>query len=188
MKWLFIALLVMFAFFCGAYVESMLAEPVNYSYGVSGNVVNDNSIERIDTPASISPDHLLEMLVNSKSPERISPYNWINENQIHVLNDKIIIDIPNPEWAAFTNTNSMDPVIDEAANAIEIVPDSPDDVHLGDIVSYRKGGDTIIHRVIGKGEDSEGVFFIMKGDNNPSKDPGKIRFEQIQRIVVAIIY
>ena len=51
-----------------------------------------------------------------------SPYNRINEDQIEIYNNKVIINIKDPEYARFTNTNSMDPVLDETANAIEIIP------------------------------------------------------------------
>jgi hypothetical protein len=33
-----------------------------------------------------------------------------------------------------------------------------------------------------------GFYFIVKGDNNRVSDPGKIRFEQIDRVLFAIIW
>lgn len=122
--------------------------------------------------------------------EQISPFDHIKENQIHVFQNRIIIDLEDAEWARFTDTNSMDPVIDAESHAIEIIPTSPDQIHEGDIVSYKSeyAAGTIIHRVIEIGEDEDGWYCRMKGDNNPMQDPGKIRFEQIQRVVVAIIY
>jgi len=122
--------------------------------------------------------------------EQDSPYDRIKESQIHVFDDNIIIDLDNPEWSTFTDTNSMDPVIDKGANAIHIVPEKEDEIHVGDIVAYESmyTSGTVIHRVIEVGEDDEGIFFILKGDNNPRPDPGKVRFDQIQRVLVAIIY
>jgi signal peptidase I len=120
--------------------------------------------------------------------EQPSPSNWIKENQIKVYDDKIIIEIENAEWAKFTNTNSMDPVIDVGANAIEIVPKSYKDIRNGDIISYEFSQDIIIHRVIETGFDSNGWYARTKGDNLEHIDPYKIRFENIRRIVVAIIY
>ena len=38
------------------------------------------------------------------------------------------------------------------------------------------------------GYDEDGWYATMKGDNNPYTDPGKVRFDQIERLVVAIIY
>jgi len=122
--------------------------------------------------------------------ERDSPNDWIKEDQINVYNDKVIINLKDAEWASFTDTNSMDPVIDEKANAIEIIPKSTDDIHVGDIISYKSeyADGTIIHRVIKTNSDEEGWYCIVKGDNNQNPDPGKIRFNQIKRVLIAIIY
>lgn len=124
------------------------------------------------------------------SVDRPSPYDRIKEEQIHVYHDKVIIDIQDPQWAGFSDTNSMDPLIDMGVNAIEIVPKSAQEIHIGDVISYESeyADGTIIHRVIEIGEDNEGTYFILKGDNNQSKDPGRIRFHQVKRILVAVIY
>lgn len=125
-----------------------------------------------------------------ESPERLSPYDRIKEDKIFVYNDRVVIYIDNPEWAKFTDTNSMDPILDEGANAIEVVPKNPSDVHVGDIVSYESdyASGTFIHRVVKIDYDNEGWYAVLKGDNNPDEDPGKIRFKQIKRVLVAVIY
>jgi hypothetical protein len=124
------------------------------------------------------------------SKEQNNPKDRIKESQIHVYDNTVVIEINDPEWSTFTDTNSMDPVIDKGANAIHIVPKYEDDLEIGDIVAYEskyaKG--TIIHRIIDIKYDEEGKYFILKGDNNPKEDPGKIRFSQIKRVLVAIIY
>ncbi|MFH1010516.1 MAG: signal peptidase I [bacterium] len=123
-------------------------------------------------------------------PEQPSPRDRITESNILVYDDRVIIRVADPQWATFTDTNSMDPVIDAGANAIEIVPQSENDVQVGDIISYKSkfADGTIIHRIVYKGQDESGTYFVVKGDNNPSNDPGKIRFSQIERVVVGIIY
>ena len=142
--------------------------------------------------AENSPDNnnIIVSLFSDKPKEKDSPYDRIGEDNIHVYNDRIVIDLKDAEWASFTDTNSMDPVIDDGANALQIIPRSADEIHVGDIISYDSeyADGTIIHRVIEKGEDDEGIFFRAKGDNNPDKDPGKIRFNQTKRVLVAIIY
>ncbi|MEM4397868.1 MAG: hypothetical protein QW757_04570 [Candidatus Woesearchaeota archaeon] len=84
----------------------------------------------------------------------------------------------------------MDPVIDVGANAIQVIPKTEADIHVGDIISYVSdyADGIIIHRVIEIGYDEKGWYAIAKGDNNQRNDPGKIRFNQIKRVVVAIIY
>ena len=132
----------------------------------------------------------IEQPIEFSNKELPSPSDWIKEDQIQVLNDKIIINIANPKWAKFTDTNSMDPLFDEESNAIEIIPDLEKDIHIGDVVSYKSNlvDGIIIHRVISIEKDENGAYFILKGDNNKYSDPEKVRFEQIQRILVAIIY
>lgn len=82
----------------------------------------------------------------------------------------------------------MDPLIDEDSNAIEILPNSAEEINVGDVISYQTAYGVIIHRVIEKSEDQEGIYYIMKGDNSPFKDLQKVRFEDVKGVVVAIIY
>lgn len=119
-----------------------------------------------------------------------SPKDRIPEKAIEVYGDRVILDIKQAQWATFTDTHSMEPVISAGSNAIEIVPTSSDEIKVGDIVSYKSeyAQGYIIHRVVYKGEDEQGTYFIMKGDNIPTSDPGRVRFSQIQRVVVAIVY
>jgi len=149
--------------------------------------VPDVTINNLDLAAK---EKQLEYTQFSEPPERDSPYDHIKESQIHVTDSGVTIDIQGAEWAKFTDTNSMDPVLDEWANAIEFIPTSPDQIHVGDIVSYYSeiADTTIIHRVVEYGEDAEGPYWIFKGDNIPIRDPEQVRFEQIRRVVVAIIY
>ena len=84
----------------------------------------------------------------------------------------------------------MDPIIDEHANSIQIIPKNLEEVHLGDIISYKSdfSSGVIIHRVVFIGQDEEGTYYYLKGDNNIMRDPGRVRFNQLRRITVGIIY
>lgn len=137
-----------------------------------------------------SKGHFITKILGMTNEEKPSPYNWISENQIKVEKERIVINLENALWSRFTDTNSMDPVIDKGANTIQIIPRNEADIHIGDIVSYKSeyASDVIIHRVVDIGYDSKGWYAIMKGDNNSREDPGKIRFNQIKRITVAVIY
>ncbi len=120
--------------------------------------------------------------------EIYSPGDWIKEEQIKVYKDRIILDIKNASWSGFTDTNSMDPFIDKESNAIEIMPQGPEAINVGDVISYQTSYGILIHRVIEKGKDSKGTYYTVKGDNNRFKDPFKIRFPQVKGVVVAVIY
>ncbi|MFT4326538.1 MAG: hypothetical protein ACMXYK_03495 [Candidatus Woesearchaeota archaeon] len=116
-----------------------------------------------------------------------SPNDWITEDQITILEDRIIIYVDNPRWARFTETNSMNPTFDHNSNALQIVP-NVQDLTIGDIITYNYNGISIIHRIVEIGYDELGWYAIVKGDNNPENDPEKVREHQIEKVVIGIIY
>lgn len=135
-------------------------------------------------------DELEKLNTDQETKDKPSPQSRIGNEQIFVYNDEVVIKVENPQWAIFTDTKSMDPVIDSSSKAIEVIPKSEEDIHVGDIVAYKsKYKDGIVaHRVIEIGNDAFGWYAKLKGDNNDYADPGKVRFEQIKRVVVAVIY
>lgn len=153
--------------------------------GIAGSMADSANTSAVAGDASQSPAAEF-----AQPLERASPSDWVSESQIKVSRDRVVVELPDAVWATFTDTNSMDPVIDAGANALEIVPTSPGQIHVGDIVSYesRLVDGTIIHRVVEIGRDSEGWYAVFKGDNLSQPDPEKVRWEQIRRVVVAIIY
>ena len=116
------------------------------------------------------------------------PRDRIREEQIIVTNDRVVLDLKGASWSRFTDTGSMRPFLDTGANAIHVAPQYPEELRSGDIISYRIAGITVIHRIIATGYDERGWYAITKGDANPTTDPFKVRFDQIERVLVAIIY
>jgi len=116
-----------------------------------------------------------------------SPSNWVIDDDIIVFDDYIVLRIANATLSNYADSGSMKPILDGGANGIRIVPVNADEIGVGDIVSFRFGGGLIVHRVVEKGIDSEGVYFITQGDNNVFADD-KIRFEDIEYVTVGIIY
>lgn len=135
-------------------------------------------------------DYTMMNEIDILDKDKASPKDRIKESQIKVYEDRIVIEIKNAQWSRFTDTKSMDPVIDSGANAIQIVPENEDQIEIGDIISFetKYTDGIIIHRVIAKETDKDGTYFITKGDNNENPDPEKIRFSQIKRVLIAIIY
>ncbi|MBI2135426.1 signal peptidase I [Candidatus Woesearchaeota archaeon] len=127
-------------------------------------------------------------ILNNK--EKRSPSDRIKESDLEVFNNKIIINIKSPDWRKFIDSNSMDPLIDENSTTIEISPKNPDEIKIGDIISYDvdEFDYALVHRVVEIGNDEEGIYFITKGDNYFKNDPYKVRFGQIEGIVVGILY
>ena len=137
------------------------------------------AILEIDTPLHNNQLNFLE-----------APQNHINQHQIKVYTDRALIELEGLKWATFKETNSMKPTLDHNSHALQIEPKCPEQIDVGDIISYKTTlyDGIIIHRVIEKSYDSEGVYFIAQGDNNVRPDPERIRCDQIDRKVVAIIY
>jgi len=118
-----------------------------------------------------------------------APGDHISEDNIYQTNNTIIIKIDQPFYLSkYTPTHSMLPLIEEGHNGIMIKPQGQD-IQVGDIISYKYDENTtIVHRVISIKKDKKGYYFITKGDNNPQQDPFKIRMENIQGILIGIIY
>ena len=85
-----------------------------------------------NTVYSINPENPL--MINPK--ELISPSDIIKENQIVIYEDRIVIFIPHAKWSRYADTNSMDPILDKGANGLQIIPNSAEEIHIGDIVTY----------------------------------------------------
>jgi len=153
-----------------------------------GWLANDAYVSTFGSESVIEKAKNAAALINGL-PEKAYPADRIPEDRIKVFSDKVLLEIPNARWATFTPTHSMAPVFDAGSNAIEIVPQKAEEIQQGDIASYTwADGSTIIHRVIETGTDEQGWYAIMKGDNVPYNDPEKVRFSQIKRVVVAIVY
>lgn len=117
----------------------------------------------------------------------ISSYDHVSEDDIIIDEGKIVIDLKDARLSRYDGSGSMAPLLSEYATGVSIKPDSSEEVYIGDVISFWKNGELIIHRVVEKGEDSFGVYFITKGDNNFRED-GKVYFEDIDSVLVAVIY
>ena len=119
-----------------------------------------------------------------------TPSDRVSEDEIHVYSDKVVLDLKDASWASFTPTHSMEPLISENAHGIEVKPASPSELKAGDVISYNSDFTTglVIHRIIETGFDEQGWYAIVKGDNNAEQDPGKVRFDKVNGVLVGIIY
>lgn len=119
-----------------------------------------------------------------------TPADRVSEDEIHVYSDKVVLDLKDASWASFTPTHSMEPLISEKAHGIEIKPKSPSEMKVGDVISYNSDFTTglVIHRIIETGFDEQGWYAVVKGDNNAEQDPGKVRFDDVNGVLVGIIY
>lgn len=116
-----------------------------------------------------------------------APGDWVSKDNIHVYSDKIVIDVERASLSSYADSGSMKPVLDKDSNGIRIIPKNSEEINVGDIISFEKNNELIVHRVIEKGKDNLGAWFITKGDSN-SIDDGKIRFSQIRYVTIGVLY
>lgn len=116
-----------------------------------------------------------------------APGDWIAKDSIHVYENAIVIDIDDASLSEYAPSGSMKPTLDKDSNGIRIIPKSDEQIKIGDIITFEKENDLIVHRVIEKGQDENGTWFITQGDNN-SGDDGKIRFSDIRYVTIGVLY
>jgi|SRR3989344_4849266 len=121
------------------------------------------------------------------SADLSAPGNWVDFDNVLLFDDRVVIKIENASLSKYAATGSMIPIFDENANGIRIVPEDEDSINVGDIITFEKNDLLIVHRVIEIGIDSEGKYFITKGDNNLVADV-KIRFEDIRYVTIGVIW
>tara|TARA_Y100000310_G_scaffold270603_1_gene284570 strand:+ start:7323 stop:7820 length:498 start_codon:yes stop_codon:yes gene_type:complete len=117
----------------------------------------------------------------------LAPSDFIKEKDIQIHDNEIIINVKDASLSRYASTGSMIPVLDEGSNGIRVVPSSENEVNEGDIITFKQDNLLIVHRVVEKGEDSNGTYFITKGDNNSLSDE-KIRFKDIKYITIGVLY
>ena len=117
-----------------------------------------------------------------------APSDVVSERNITVYGDRVVIAVEGASVSRYESSGSMAPVLDLGASGIRIVPESEDEIGVGDIVSFERDDSLIVHRVIAKEVDTKGVYFITKGDNSPLPDEERIRFRDIRYVTIGIIY
>lgn len=127
----------------------------------------------------------------SQPSPKVMPKDRISEQEIKVYPDSVVIEAPHAVWATFADTGSMEPLLFQGANALQMKPSKQDDIQVGDIISYKPFflNDTIlIHRVVAIEGTGENWRAYAQGDANPFQDPEPITFDQIERVTFAVVY
>jgi signal peptidase len=81
-----------------------------------------------------------------------------------------------------------DVVVIQKTNFLGISELNTSDLNVGDVVIYDATWfpEPVIHRIISKGTSPDGrLYYVIKGDNNPSPDQAPVYPEQIQAKVIS---
>lgn len=113
----------------------------------------------------------------------------VNDSDILFTEDVLIIKGLD-YYSGYANTNSMLPILDSGSTGFYYYVNEYTELFVGDIVSYyvEWRDSYVIHRIIGIGQDEQGLYYITKGDNLVKEDPYKVRQEQIKGVLVGIIW
>lgn len=89
-----------------------------------------------------------------------------------------------PDFFGFKNfvivSRSMEDTIMKG-DAIWVKEVPEDEINAGDIISFRKDGEIITHRIVREETDENGQkMYITKGDNNNIEDRGSISYQDIE--------
>lgn len=134
--------------------------------------------------------------VTLPSDREIVPSSHIAENNrihgLYSINDGdyclTIESINRPvKICGIAGTGSMRPTLCGTSKILTVSNFTEDELCVGDIICFEKDDSSIAHRIVAKGYDLQGVYFITKGDNCKTDD-GKIRMSQIKRLVIGILY
>ncbi len=153
---------------------------------LSANLIGLYFIYGFEIPLSLNNFSLNNLGFNFND-NNSAPFDFVDESQIKVYDDKIVINVDGASVSRYAPTGSMKPVLDAGSNGIRIKPSSENDIHVGDIITFEQRSYLIVHRVIEIGTDEKGIYFITKGDNSGIAD-GKIRFKDIKYITIGIIW
>jgi len=135
--------------------------------------------------------------IDPKLTEQNSPSDWTSIENMRIfgflgnLISVVPLDLSNRGLIIYdvANTNSMDPVFDDGSTIIAMSPESEEELVAGDIIAFDVGEPyPILHRIHSIGEDEEGWFCITKGDNIGHADNVKIRFDEINAVVIGVFY
>lgn len=133
----------------------------------------------------------LLLIACTKKPLVESP-SKIPRDKIFFYEDRALINLDNYGWIYFneSETDSMYPTITKNSHAIGLPINENTKISIGDIIFFKLPDlqQNYVHRVIEKGNDNEGEFYITKGDNNNKRDAFKIRRNNIAYVIAAIIY
>ena len=142
---------------------------------------------------NISDIDVLNLTAEEKTFKFVEfPQDRINISDIYIENSNFCVEnidyiISDMIYYA-KGSGSMYPLLYKGAETILIKPPESE-IKLGDIINFRvKDVGLIVHRIVKIGTDDTGKYFVTRGDNNPVIDEYKIRYKNIEGVVIAILY
>lgn len=119
--------------------------------------------------------------------ERDSPGDRLTKDDIQFYPNMVIINYNGISGTKYTDTNSMDPTLDEETIGLEIPVSEVTELKVGDIVAYEgKSGDLFVHRI--KKIINEGKLYIVGADNINFLGNEIVSHDQIKYVSIGLLY
>ena len=114
----------------------------------------------------------------------------LNEDQIKVFSDRVVLELSGAKYAQVAPTSSMLPFLHSGSHTLEVQPESESDLSVGDVISFyvKEKQAYVVHAITEIGSDNDGWYAKTKGFNNPGEDPWTVRFNDIQGVLVGVLY
>lgn len=137
----------------------------------------------------LRPMEILLGISGAVVAETRGPSDVLNEKDILVYPDRVVLLLRNATVVGYEDTGSMEPTLQRGTNGIRIVPRTEKEIEVGDIITFARANSSqfIVHRVVEKGSDDKGIFFITRGDSAEIADD-PVRFSEIRYKTIALVY
>ena len=153
-------------------------------------------------------------LVNQLLSQGNAPWRWLVHASVAALRSRSLADLSSTRTARFLSglffglvgglalltagallpkafgytplvvvSGSMEPTL-HAGDIAVTKKVTPDQVWLGDVVTYRSDPGLVTHRIVGLDVTPQVAFYQMKGDANASRDPQPVSIDQIETRVL----
>jgi len=121
------------------------------------------------------------------SLERPSNQGWIRADDVVLYPDSIKIKGKFVRQV-LPDTNSMEPWMDIGHTVILKRGFDKNKLQVGDVAAYNKGGKWVLHQIVEVDSDENGRFFRFQGINCAEPDYKIVRDDDIQAVLIAVIY
>ena len=140
----------------------------------------------------VSVSSIAGCVSNPSTPKQ--PQKWVDINKIYGLGDinhnTYTLNFQGVNYSIFRVglTHSMLPTLPDGSMVIVINKFNASKLKVGDIITFSINGIKVVHRIDSIGLDNLGFFFKTKGDNNLIQDSWKVRPNNIDGVVVGVIW
>lgn len=139
----------------------------------------------IFTMLSLQTKYRRKSKLASKTEEKEDPIGWFLTCVLSIGIIWFVVGVF-PVYPSVVATGSMEPMI-MPGDVILIKKIGEDEVKIGEVIQFKRDDILITHRVMEIVEDTEGLRYRTKGDNNPAEDIRLVKPEEVKGKVVNVI-